>query len=231
MPRHELFITSKFWPQFGAPENVAVCLDLVLSQMGLNYLDLFLAHWPVTFQANAKIAAAKAFPGATPTERGEVVDTATGRPIIDWVHTCASVAAAAGEQGSYADTWRALQQLVGTGKVRAVGVSNFSVAQLREVLAVGGEVPVSCNQIEAHPLLANNELIDFMRSENILAAVYSPFAPKKTGQSLVQDPVVKRLAAKNDMGEGQLLQSWAVQRGTVPLGKSQTPGKSASTDD
>ena len=227
IPRSELFITSKFWPQFGAPENVEKCLEMVLANMSLEYVDLFLAHWPVTFQAGANIGAARAFDGATAAERGEVLN-AEGQITIDWAHSPASIAAQQGENGSYVPTWRALQSLVATGKVRAVGVSNFNLEQLREVLGAGGEVPVSCNQVEAHPWLQNIELFAFMKKEGILASAYCPFSPwKRSGPRLLQDPAVQRLAEKNDMGVGQLLQSWAVQRGTIPLGKSQTPGKGA----
>ena len=192
--------------------------------MELDYLDLFLAHWPVTFQAGDNIATARSFQNATTADRGEV-NGEDGRKLIDWEHSCETIAAANGKKGSYKPTWRELQRLVGTGKVRAVGVSNFNIEQLQEVLSVGGDVPVSCNQIEAHPWLPNTELITFMRTEGILATAYSPFAPKSEGPTLIGDPEVTRLAKKNDMGVGQLLQSWAVQRGTIPLGKSQTPGK------
>ena len=116
--------------------------------------------------------------------------------------------------------------MVATGKVRAVGVLNFSIAQLQELLAVGGVVPVSCNQVEAHPWFSNTELLEFMEREEILKTVFCPFAGQMRGSTpLVEDPLVLRLAKKNEMGVGQLLQSWAVQRGTIPLGKSQTPGE------
>ena len=231
IPRSEIFITSKFWPHFGAPQNVEKCLDLCLANMGLDYLDLFLAHWPVTFQAGENIAVARTSENATAAERGEAVD-ANGKVIIDWIHCCESISAARGKTGSYQATWRELQRLVSTGKVRAVGVSNFNIEQLQEVLAVGGDVPVSCNQVEAHPWFPNTELITFMKENGILPTVYCPFARPKTSEvtgnplALLNDPEVKRLAEKNAMGAGQLLQSWAVQRETVPLGKSQTPGSS-----
>ena len=200
---------------------------MVLAGMGLDYLDLFLAHWPVTFQAGPAINTASAARTATVSERGEVLDE-DGQIVKDWTHCCASIAATNGEQGSYVPTWREMQRLViETDKVRAVGTSNFNIEQLQEVLLAEGDVPVSCNQIEAHPWLPNSDLIAFMRDHAILATAYSPFAPKSTpGPTLLEDPGVKRLAEKNGMGLGQLLQSWAVQRGTIPLGKSQTPGES-----
>lgn len=226
VPRDEIFITSKFWPQFGAPENVEKCLDLCLQNMGLDHIDLFLAHWPLALLARSNIGSARAYPDATPDDSA-IVTGDDGKPVIDWAHTTESLAALNGQQGTFRPTWRAMQALVGTGKVRAVGVSNFNIAQLKEVLSVGGDVPLSCNQVEAHPWFPNTELINFMRDEGILATAYCPFAgpTPSNGTPLVEDPIVKRLAEKNQVGVGQLLQSWAVQRGTIPLGKSQTPGE------
>ena len=192
--------------------------------MQVDYIDLFLAHWPVSFQAAQNVAAAQSFQNATPAERGEAVGE-DGKVLIDWEHSCEAIAAANGKKGSYKPTWRELQRLVGTGKLRAVGVSNFNIEQLQEVLSVKGDVPVSCNQIEGHPWLPNTDLINFMKKQGILATMYSPFAPSKKPPFLLEDAEVKRLAEKNQMGMGQLLQSWAVQRGTIPLGKSQTPCK------
>ena len=193
--------------------------------MGVEYLDLFLAHWPIVFQATSDISTAKAFPAATDAEKA-IATTADGKAIVDWTHTCQSVAAANNQRGSFIPTWRAMQGLVATGKVRAVGVSNFNITQLEEILSVGGAVPVSCNQVEAHPWFPNRQLFAFMDAAEILKTAYCPFAgQKKSGAQLIQDPLVVRLAQKNQMGVGQLLQSWAVQRGTVPLGKSQTPGQ------
>lgn len=226
IPRSELFITTKFWPQFGAPENVEKCLELCLQNMGLEYVDLYLAHWPVVLQARSNIATAKAFPAATNDEKA-IATTADGHTIVDWSHTSESIASANGHKGGFRATWEAMQGLVETGKVRAVGVSNFNITQLQEVLSVGGTVPVSCNQVEAHPWFPNTELLEFMQDKSILRTVYCPFAGPR--RSLVQEPVVLHLAAKNKMGVGQLLQSWAVQRGTIPLGKSQSAGRRSMT--
>lgn len=218
-------MTSKFWPQFAAPENVEKCLDICLENMGLDYMDLFLAHWPVAFQARSHIATAKAFPGATNEDRAIATNDGDDKPVVDWAHTTESMAAAQGEKGSFKPTWQTMQGLVKKGKVRAIGVSNFNVAQLQEVLSIGGEVPLSCNQVEAHPFFPNSKLLDFMLHEGILATAYCPFAGGKNDANLLQNPTVKSLAEKNNMGVGQLLQSWAVQRGTIPLGKSQNEGE------
>lgn len=192
--------------------------------MGIDYLDLFLAHWPVVFEATSNISTAKAFAEATNREKA-IAANDDGQVIIDWAHTCQSIAVASGQRGTFVPTWQAMQRLVTTGKVRAVGVSNFNIAQLQEILSVGGAVPVSCNQVEAHPWFPNGQLLEYMQEAEIIGTAYCPFAgQKRGGVSLVEDPLVVRLAQKNRMGAGQLLQSWAVQRGTIPLGKSQTPG-------
>ncbi|KAI9813468.1 MAG: hypothetical protein M1827_004144 [Pycnora praestabilis] len=222
IPRSEIFVTTKFWPQFGAPENVEKCLNLVLKNMGLDYVDLYLAHWPVVVKARSNIASAKAFPEATNDDLAIATDGKLEGGVLDLEHSASNFAAAAGVKGSFVPTWQAMTELVATGKCRAVGVSNFSITQLQDLLPYAQDVPISSNQIEAHPWLPNDELITFMLHHDILPAVYSPFAGQKaSGDMLLEDTTVKQVAQKNDMGVGQLLQSWAVMRRTIPLGKSQ----------
>ena len=130
-----------------------------------------------------------------------------------------------GKEGSFVPTWKALQELVKKGKTRTVGVSNFSISDIKDILPHATDIPISCNQIEVHPWLPQTELIEFGNKHGILTTCYSPFAgQKEDGATLLKDETVKKLAAKNNMDVGQLLQSWAVGRGTVPLGKSSTPG-------
>jgi len=232
IPRKEIFVTSKIWPQFLTPENVELCLDKILKNMQLDYVDLLLAHWPCAWQAASREDLEKAWtgPDATPEDKGYVVKD--GKPVIDWKHTSGPVARAAGHEGSFVPTWQAMQALVKTGKVRAVGVSNFSIAGLEELLPHSAEVPISCNQVEVHPWLPQTELIEFSRKHGILTSCYSPFAGQKgDGEKLLDDPTVIKVAEKNGLDVGQLLGSWAVQRGTIPLGKSSTPKRIRSNLD
>ena len=121
-----------------------------------------------------------------------------------------------------------MQDLVRTGKALAVGMSNCSVADLEDLIPHTNDIPISCNQVEVHPWLPNNELIRYAQKHKILITAYSPFAgQQKDGQTLIKNETVKQIATKNGMDVGQTLQSWAVQRGTVPLGKSQTEGMSS----
>lgn len=226
---------SKIWPHFFAPENVELCLDQVLSATQLDHVDLFLAHWPFAIQPVSRNALENAKRGADVSKADQGLLYESNKPVIDWKHTSTPVARKAGQESagaSFLPTWRALQELVRKGKARAVGVSNFSVDDLTALLEATGhpendeDVPISCNQIEVHPWLPQTELIAFAREKGILTTCYSPFAGQKSdGETLLQDPTVKRLAEKNGMDVGQLLQSWAVQRGTVPLGKSATPAR------
>ena len=137
-----------------------------------------------------------------------------------------------GHKGSFVPTWQAMENSVKNGKARAIGLSNFSITELKDVLAAVKDIPISCNQIEVHPWLPQNALIEFGKKNDILITCYSPFAGQKAdGATLLKDEQVLELAKKNDMDVGQLLQSWAVQRGTVPLGKSSTPARIKSNFD
>lgn len=89
-------MTSKFWPHFAAPENVELCLDLILKGMGLDYLDLYLAHWPYAAVPISKEAlkSSKAGPKATAEEKGMLEED--GKPVVDWEHTSTNIAKIAG---------------------------------------------------------------------------------------------------------------------------------------
>lgn len=118
-------------------------------------------------------------------------------------------------------TWQALKTLVSTGKTHAVGVANFSIDDLEELLPYTYDVPISCNQVEANPWFQNSDLIAFMREHGILPMCYSPFSGMKLDERyLVIDPKVVELARGIGMDAGQMLLSWAVQRGALPVVRS-----------
>lgn len=225
IPREEIFYTSKAWPNFLHPEDVELCLDKVLKNTGLGYVDLFLVHWPIVWKYPSREGLDKAWSGpkATREDRAFLFEE-NDKPCVDWKYVSKPIAQKAGYEGSFVPTWKAMQELVKKGKARAIGVSNFSIADVEDLLPHSQDIPISCNQIEVHPWLPQNELIEFGKKHGILTSCYSPFAGQKAdGKTLLNDPAVMKLAEKNGMDVGQLLQSWAVQRGTVPLGKSATP--------
>jgi len=92
IPRSEIFVTSKFWPHFAAPENVELCLDLVLKQMGLDYVDLWLAHWPYASKPISREAllTSRAGPRTSKEEKGQLYEG--DKPVIDWKYSSANLA-------------------------------------------------------------------------------------------------------------------------------------------
>jgi len=118
-------------------------------------------------------------------------------------------------------TYKSTEKLLSTGKVRAIGVSNFTINRLEDLLAKTDVIP-AVNQVEAHPYLQQPALFDFRKSKNILIQAYSPLRNNQTGEPrTVDDELVGVLGRRLGMDGGQLLATW--ERGTVVLPKSVTP--------
>lgn len=118
-----------------------------------------------------------------------------------------------------------MEKLIQTGKVRAIGVSNFTTKRLDDLLSKTKIVP-AVNQIEAHPYLQQPNLLEYCKSKGIQVEAYSPLGNNQTGEArTVDDPLVAELGKKLDLDIGQVLYSWGVQRGTIVLPKSVTPSR------
>lgn len=191
--REDLFITSKLWNNAHQPKEVEKALDETLAQIGTDYLDLYLIHWPVAFPPGQGL-----FP-KHPSKEGEVaLDLDT----------------------SLVDTWKAMIELPKTGKVRAVGVSNFTVEQLKGIIAATGVKPAA-NQIEAHPLLPQDDLVAFCKQEGIHLTAYSPLGNNLVGKPKLTDyPAVQAIAKKLGATPAQVLVAWGVYRGYSVIPKS-----------
>ncbi|KAL1866119.1 hypothetical protein VTK73DRAFT_4886 [Phialemonium thermophilum] len=118
-----------------------------------------------------------------------------------------------------------MEKLLDTGKVRAIGVCNFNIKKLEDLLSKTKVVP-AVNQIEAHPYLQQRDLLEFCRAKGILVEAYSPLGNNQVNlPRTVDDPEVQALARDIGLDAGQMLYSWGVQRGTVVLPKSVTPSR------
>lgn len=163
--REELFITSKVWNSEQGYETTLKSFDDSLMRLGLDYLDLFLVHWPV--------------------------------------------------KGKYKETWRALEKVYAEGKVRAIGVSNFQVHHLKDLLSEAKVVP-AVNQVEFHPYLTQKELLRYCREQAIQLEAWSPL-----GQGhLLEHETLKGIAAKYGKTVAQVILRWDLQLGVVTIPKS-----------
>lgn len=198
LKREDFFIVSKCFNNFHSKERVHVAIDLSLAKFNLEYLDLFLVHWPMGFK-----------------EDGDDMQFGPDGKII-------------GSDIHYIETYQAMEELVANGKVKSIGVSNFNVAQLTEILSICKIKPV-CNQVEVHPLHQNTELVDFCQKNDIAVTAYAPLgAPdrmwlKPDEPVLMQNPLILDLAKKHSKSPAQVILRWLVQRGIVVIPKSVTP--------
>ncbi|RMD42840.1 hypothetical protein DV735_g2281, partial [Chaetothyriales sp. CBS 134920] len=188
--RSDLFVTTKLWCTYHA--KVEEGLNKSLEALGLDYVDLYLIHWPVPMNPNG--------------DHDLFPKLANGARDLLHGH-------------SHVETYKSLEKLLPSGKVKAIGVSNYSQRFLDELLPNVSVVP-AVNQVENHPLLPQHELVDFCKSKGIVITAYSPLG--STGTPLFKDEHIVKLAEKKSVSPGSILLSYHVARGIVVLAKSVT---------
>lgn len=167
IPREELFVTSKVWNADQGYESTLQAFETSLQKLGLDYLDLYLIHWP-----------------------GQ-------------------------DKERFKATWKALEKLYKDGRVRAIGVSNFHVHHLEDLLE-DAEIKPMVNQVEYHPHLAQKELKSFCQNHGIQLEAWSPL---KQGQ-LLDDPTINEIAQKYGKSAAQVILRWDLQNEVVTIPKS-----------
>ncbi|WCR28760.1 aldo/keto reductase [Paenibacillus thiaminolyticus] len=163
--REDLFITSKVWNADLGYESTLAAFETSLKKLGLDYLDLYLIHWPVA--------------------------------------------------SKYKDAWRALEKLYKDGRVKSIGVSNFQVHHLEDLMKDAEIIPV-VNQVEFHPLLNQKELRDFTKKHGIQLEAWSPLMQGE----LLNHPLLKEIADKYGKSIAQVILRWDLQHGVVTIPKS-----------
>lgn len=180
--RSKIFITTKLWNTEHKAEDVPKSLNESLKSLGLDYVDLYLIHWPFSFKK-----------GGSNNEIDNTIDIK--------------------------DTWKALEKLVEEGKTKAIGLSNFNIPRIQEILSIA-KIQPSVLQVELHPYNPQWELKEFTDKHNIHLTAYSPLG--STNAPLGQEPIIQEIAKKYKKSTAQVLISWASQRGTSVLPKSVT---------
>lgn len=167
VPRDSLFVTSKVWNSDQGYESTLNAFETSLQKLGMDYLDLYLIHWP-------------------------------GK-----------------DSAKYKETWRALEKLYKDGRVRAIGVSNFHVHHLEDLIA-DAEIKPMVNQVEYHPHLAQLELREYCKKQGIQLEAWSPL---KQGQ-LLSEPTIMAIAEKYQKSPAQIILRWDLQNEVVTIPKS-----------
>lgn len=167
IPREEIFVTTKMWNADQRSGKVQEAFEASLKRLDMDYLDLYLIHWPV--------------------------------------------------EGKFIETWKKFEEIYHSGKVKAIGVSNFKQRHLEALLNETDIIP-AVNQIELHPYLIQESDWVFCNSMGIQVEAWSQFAANQT--NLLQEKILKDIADKYSKSTAQIVLRWDYQRGVVTIPKS-----------
>ncbi len=204
--REELWVTSKLWNTYHRPEHVKPAVQRSLRDLKLEYLDLYLIHFPIALQY---------VPFDTRYPAGWIADPNAAQPRM------------VPDSVPIRETWQAMEELLDAGLVRSIGVSNFGVSLVRDLLSQCTIRP-SVLQIESHPFLVQSKLIRFCKESKIAVTAFSPLgAPSYVPLGMATDsdsvlihPVVQKIASGHGRTAAQIVLRWGVQRGTAVIPKT-----------
>jgi len=193
--REELWITSKLWNDKHAEKDVGPSCEKSLKDLQLDYLDLYLIHWPFP-NSHAK--------GVSVSSRDKNAKA--------YIHE------------NYMKTWRQLEKLVERGLVKNIGTSNMTIPKLKLLLR-DAKIKPSCGEMELHPHLQQAELYDFVVKAGIIPIGYSPIgSPKRPERDKtpadtvdIEDPVIVKIAERLKVHPAVVCVKWGVQRGEVVI--------------
>ena len=195
IPREELWVTSKLWNDKHSPADVIPAFEKSLRDLRLDYLDLYLIHWPFPNHHAAGVDVTSRAPNAKP-----------------YIHE------------EFMATWRELEKLVDNGLVRHIGTSNMTIPKLRLVVR-DARIKPACNEMELHPNFQQPEMFSFVVDNGIVpigfAPIGSPTRPDRDrtdGDAVdIEDPVIVGISKRLGLHPATVCVKWAVQRGQVPI--------------
>ncbi|HCI88281.1 MAG TPA: 4-dihydromethyl-trisporate dehydrogenase, partial [Gammaproteobacteria bacterium] len=204
--REELWVTSKLWNTYHRPEHVRAACEKTLSDLGLDYLDLYLIHFPIALKFVD-------FDERYPPEWFFDPDAEAPRMEIDPV--------------PLHQTWAAMEDLKESGLVKHIGVCNYNSALLHDLMAYAKQKP-EVLQVEAHPYLSQERLIKLAQDYGITVTAFSPLGALSyvsldmaaENESVLETDAVKIAAARLGKTPAQVVLRWGVQRGTAIIPKT-----------
>ncbi|XP_069911070.1 aldo-keto reductase family 1 member C1 [Oryctolagus cuniculus] len=196
--RKDIFYTSKLWCTSHRPELVQQSLEESLRKVQLDYVDLYIIHFPMALKPSKEL----------------IPKDENGKVMYDTVDLCA--------------TWEAMEKCKDAGLAKSIGVSNFNRKQLETILNKPGlKYKPVCNQVECHLYLNQRKLLDFCKSKDIVLVAYGVLGSQKYGEwvdqntpVLLDDPVLGALAKKHKRSPALIALRYLLQRGVVVLAKS-----------
>ncbi|MFF7352363.1 aldo/keto reductase [Streptomyces filipinensis] len=173
LPRADVFVTTKLWNSDQGYDSTLRAFDASLEKLGLDYVDLYLIHWPLP------------------------------------------------SRGAYLDTYKAFEKLLGDGRARAIGVSNFLPEHLRRLISETSVIP-AVNQIELHPHLQQHAAREVHAEQGVATEAWSPLGQ---GKGLLEVPAIVAIARKHGRTPAQVVLRWHIQLGNIVIPKSVTPAR------
>ena len=196
--RQDIFITSKLWNDSHQAKDVLPALHKTLEELQVEYLDLWLMHWPVAQKPGTAI----------PSGSDDMLSL---------------------KEVPLEETWAEMEKAYNQGLAKAIGTSNFGSEKLQLILDKG-QISPAVNQVECHPYLQQNELLDFCNKNMIALTAYSPLgsgsrskdgnAESNNKSALLEDAVILNIAHKLNVSAAQVILAWQMQRGVIVIPKS-----------
>ncbi len=204
--REDLWITSKLWNTFHRPEHVRLACEKTLADLGVDYLDLYLVHFPISLKY---VPIAERYPPEW------IFNPKAEHPTMEI------------DPVPLFETWRAMEGLVRAGLVRNIGVCNYNSALLHDLMAYA-EIKPAMLQIESHPYLTQERLLQLAQNYEIAVTAFSPLGAGSyvalsmaaENDSVLSHPEVLQIASRLHRSPAQVVLRWGVQRGTSVIPKT-----------